>query len=136
MNVKVTHFFEASCERVFDAWLDPTKVGRFLFRTKTGVMEKIEIDPRVGGRYCIVENRNGKSAEHFGTYLEINRPHRLVFTMEDNVALRSTTVIVEIVAEGTGCRLTLTHEGVTEEFVEKVNAGWSGILDYLESEVA
>jgi uncharacterized protein YndB with AHSA1/START domain len=37
-----------------DAWLDPEKATKFLFARPGGEMVRVEIDPRVGGRYSIV----------------------------------------------------------------------------------
>ena len=79
-TVQVTGQFEASPERVFDAWLNPATAGKWLFATEKGQMVRVEIDPRVGGLYTIVERRDGVDVEHTGEYLEIDRPRRLVFT--------------------------------------------------------
>jgi uncharacterized protein YndB with AHSA1/START domain len=46
-TVRVSRHFEASAEHVFDAWLDPEKVGKFLFKTPAGEMQRVEIDPRM-----------------------------------------------------------------------------------------
>ena len=36
VSIRVSHRYEASPERVYDAWLDPAKAGKFLFATPTG----------------------------------------------------------------------------------------------------
>ena len=71
VDVRVTRRFGASPERVFDAWLDPERAGRFLYATAEGEMVRVEIDARVGGRFVIVERRDGQDVEHTGEYLEI-----------------------------------------------------------------
>jgi uncharacterized protein YndB with AHSA1/START domain len=82
--VKATREFTASAEVVLDACLDPQKTGKFLFAALTGVMKTVEIDARVGGRFCIIETRDGVEAEHVGEYLEINRPQHLRFSFGGN----------------------------------------------------
>jgi uncharacterized protein YndB with AHSA1/START domain len=130
--VQVTRKFSASAERVFDAWLDPNTVGKWLFATPTGKMVKIQIDPRIGGSYVIVEQRDGVDVEHVGEYLEIDRPRRLVFTLKvPKYCQENTKVTVEIRAPDSGCELTLTHEGVLPDYVASTTSGWSMILDHL-----
>jgi uncharacterized protein YndB with AHSA1/START domain len=132
VTVRVTHRFSASAERVFDAWLDPQKACKFLFATLTGQMVRVEIDARVGGVYCFVDRRNGEDVEHTGEYLEIDRPRRLVFTfLVPKYSQESTKVIIDILQQGTGCELTLTHEGVPPEYASPNEAGWTRILDAL-----
>jgi uncharacterized protein YndB with AHSA1/START domain len=127
--VRVTHRSGASAERVFDAWLDPKTAGRWLFATPTGQMVRVEIDARVGGRFIIVDRRDGEDIEHCGEYLEIDRPRRLVFTFGvPRYSPEMTRVCVEILAQGAGCELTLTHEGVLPEYTIRTQAGWTEIL--------
>ena len=56
-------------------------VREFLFTTATGEIVRCEIEGRVGGRYTIVDRRNGEDVLHEGTYLELARPGRIVFTL-------------------------------------------------------
>ena len=136
VTVQVRHRFEASAERVFDAWLDPEKARRFLFATPTGEMVRVDIDARVGGKFNITERRDGEDAEHVGEYLEIERPRRLVFNFGDNVALPVSKVTIEIVAPGSGCELTLTHERIPAEYETQTAEGWAGVLEGLEAAIA
>lgn len=135
-TVRVSRKFAHPPEAVFDAWLNPALAGKFLFATPTGIMKIVEIDAQVGGRFNIVETRDGEDAAHVGEYLEIDRPRRLVFSFGDDIAFDATTVTVEIVATPQGCELTLTHEGVLEQWVAQTNTGWSGILEGLDKALA
>lgn len=133
MQIRVTHSFAASAERVFDAWLDPERAGRWLFATPTGEMVRGEIDGRVGGAFDFVDRREGEDVEHVGEYVEIDRARRLVFTFGvPKYSPVRTRVTIDIEARGTGCDLTLTNEGVPAEWKEQSRDGWTGILASLD----
>lgn len=130
--VQVRRRFDASAERVLDAWLDAPRAAKFLFATPTGIMMRAEIDARVGGRFCFVDRRDGVDVEHVGTYLEIDRPRRLVFEFGvPQFSSDVTRVSIDVVAIGAGCELTLRHDGVLPDFVERTRQGWTGILEAL-----
>jgi uncharacterized protein YndB with AHSA1/START domain len=130
--LQVSRHFEASPERVFDAWLDPATAGKWLFATPTGKMVRLEIDARPGGSFVIVEQRDGEDVEHQGEYVEVDRPSRLVFTFAvPKYSPLVTEVELAILPAGSGCELTLTHEGVLEEWAASTEEGWRGILEGL-----
>jgi len=132
--VRVARRFDAPAERVFDAWLDPGRAGRFLFATPTGRMVRTDIDARVGGAFCFTDRRDGEDVDHVGTYLEIDRPRRLVFTFAvPKYSPQVTRVTIDIVPAGSGCELTLTHENVLPEWAAQTEAGWTRILEGLAS---
>ena len=134
--IRVARHFDASAERVFDAWLDPKTAGRWLFATRTGEMMRVEIDARVGGRFLFIDRRNGENMEHVGEYLEIDRPTRLVFTFAvPKLSPLYTRVFIDIVPARSGCELTLVHAGVLPEYETRVQSGWSEILNGLTSSV-
>jgi len=132
-TVRVTRRFDASPERVFDAWLDPAKARRFLFATPDGEMVKAEIDARVGGKFTFTDRRpEHGEIEHVGEYLEIDRPRRLVFSFAVPAYEPTfTKVAIDIAPAGAGCELTLTHEGVLPDYQAQTQQGWGMILDGL-----
>ena len=133
MQIRAIHSFAASAERVFDAWLDPERAGRWLFATPSGEMVRVEIDARVGGAFVFVDRREGEDVEHVGEYVEIDRARRLVFTFGvPKYSPVRTRVTIDIEARGTGCDLTLTHEGVSAAWVARTREGWTGILASLD----
>ena len=132
--VRVTRRFEASAERVFDAWIDPKTAGKWLFATPTGVMTRCEMDARAGGKFVLVDRREGEDVEHVGKYLEVDRPRRLVFTFTvPKYSPQETLVTIEIVPDGEGCELTLRHERVLTEWAAQTEQGWKTILDALNA---
>jgi len=122
---------------MFDAWLDPRRAGRWLFSTPRGQMVRVEIDARVGGAFVIVDRRDGEDVEHSGEYLEIERPKRLVFRfVVPKYSSLFTRVAIDIVPAGSGCNVTLVHEGVLDEYQKRTESGWQAILDALAKELA
>jgi uncharacterized protein YndB with AHSA1/START domain len=92
---------------------------------------------RIGGRYVIVERRDLGDVEHTGEYLEIDRPKRLVFTLVVPMfSSDATRISIDIVPVSAGsCDLTLTHEGVYQEYASRTQDGWSKILEGLQSSI-
>ncbi|HEY1036167.1 MAG TPA: SRPBCC family protein [Pseudoxanthomonas sp.] len=82
VDVSVQRVFPVPAERVFDAWLTPRLLGQWMFGP--GVRDekvlRLDVDPRVGGRFSMLVERDGTRIDHVGEYLVIDRPHRLSFT--------------------------------------------------------
>ncbi len=132
-TVRVTHRFTASADRVFDAWLDPALIGKWMFGPALRDEEvlRIAVDPRVDGAFSFLVRRQGAEIDHVGRYLEIDRPRRLAFTW--GIAGESadeSSVQVEIVSRDDGCELTLTHELHPKwaDFGDRTQHGWTTML--------
>jgi uncharacterized protein YndB with AHSA1/START domain len=138
LSLSVSRIFDASPEIVFDAWLDAESVAQWLFATPGGVMERVHIEPRVGGMFEVFERRGEQLATHFGTYVEIDRPRRLAFDFATERDGAATRVTITFEAHGRGCLVTLTHEldAAWAEYQDRVKAGWVGILEGLEGALA
>lgn len=133
--VTVTHRFAASAERVYRAWLDPEIARQFLYTTATGEIVRCEINARVGGGYVIVDRRHGEDILHEGTYLELDPPRRIVFTLRvPKYSPDEDRVTIDIKPLDTGCELTLTTQ-TSDEWAEATSRGWAMILEVLEQTV-
>ena len=128
-RVEVTTTIRAPRERVFDAWLNPDRLARFLCAGDTHVA-RIEVEARVGGAFRVVMANDKGSSDHRGQYLEIQRPERLRFTWASpatNGADTDVTVTFETTDEGT--RVTLVHVGLPDATAAgRHDSGWQSIL--------
>ncbi len=72
VQVRVVRSFAAPAERVFDAWLDPTSIGKWMCGPALRDEEvlHLEIDPRVGGKFSFLVRRQGTEIDHVGTDTE------------------------------------------------------------------
>lgn len=129
----VRHSYSSSPERVFDAWIDPAVTRRWLFATPDGEIVRCDLDPRPGGALVITDRRGGDDVEHRGAFVEIERPHRLVFTFGvPKYSSLETTVRLHFAPAGSGCDLTLVHEGVPPEWATSTEQGWRDLFASLD----
>ncbi|MEO5960629.1 MAG: SRPBCC family protein [Opitutaceae bacterium] len=133
----VLHRFTVQAERVFDAFLDVSLLGHWMFgpAVREERIVRLELEPKVGGRYSFVVDRQGIEVDHIGEYLEIDRPRRLVFTWATRDSLPDTSrVIVEIIPLDSGCEVKLTHAMSADgaAYVDKAAGAWTRMLSALE----
>ena len=135
--VRVQRRYTHPPERVFDAWLDPALLGRWMFGPAIREEEivRLSTDPRVGGAFSFVVRRQGVEIDHVGEYLEIDRPRRLAFTWgtADNLP-ETSRVAIDIVGRDGGCELTLIHEMDAKwaDYAARTESGGRKMLDAIE----
>ncbi len=135
-TVRVTRGFLSKPDKIYDAWLNPAIATKFLFSTPDGDMQKVEIDAKEGGKFTVIEKRNGEDVEHNGTYEKLQRPDRIVFTFAvPKYSTEETRVTLDFTPDGNGSQITLVHEGVLPEHAEKTENGWTKMLNGLASVV-
>jgi uncharacterized protein YndB with AHSA1/START domain len=138
IKIHVSQTYKALPTTVYDAWLNPEIARRFLFATDDGRVIRAEIDPRVGGRFFIVDRRPTGDAFHQGVFLELKRPRRMVFSFSvEEHDHNCDRVEIDIEPLGTGCRLTLAHEMCAEwaQHEEKTRRGWAHVIEGLDREL-
>lgn len=135
--VRVTRAYSYPADRVFDAWLDPKMIGRFMFGShlRDEKVVHLRTDAHVGGTFSFLVTRQGQRIDHIGRYEVIERPHKLVFTWSiAPEAIDASRVTVEIVPRGAACELTLSHELAPgwEDYAERTKGGWTRMTDELD----
>ncbi len=131
--VSVGKAFNASAEQVFDAWLDPAMVPQW-FAPGLGDMTRIDIDRRLGGVFNLDQRRGDSIVHHWGVYLELDRPNRLVFTWCVDDAEDEDIVSIDISPTETGCEVTIRHQidAAHADYADATRQGWSHMLEGLE----
>jgi len=132
--------FSASIERVFDAWTK-TEILAQWFGPQGAVVSHAENDLSVGGKYIIeITSPDGNNIKHFGQYVQITRPHTLIFSwMLENQPCggsaglcAETLVSLEFKSLETATELTLTHERLPgKQAYDGHKFGWNSSFDSL-----
>ncbi len=118
-------------DRVFDAWLDPASLARWMGTGEGAVVTALE--PKVGGKFRIVMRHRGGEVEHWGEYVAIDRPSFLSFTwLSVNTDHRPTLVTVELLERDDSTELILTHRQLPPSQVDSHRRGWTAIVAALE----
>jgi uncharacterized protein YndB with AHSA1/START domain len=133
-TVTVRREIAAPAETLFDAWLDAEQLGTWM-RPRVISDTRAETDPREGGPFRIVMVRDGSDIVHQGTYREIDRPSRLVFTWSSPATdHRDSVVTVTFEPLETGSTMVEIHQiGLPDEESRASHTeGWSDALAELE----
>ena len=133
-SVRVSRQVAAGPERIFDAWLDAGQARAFLFADRMWDAISSKIDARVGGNFRVVRQCDGEEVEYAGQYLEIDRPHRLVFSLfVERYAHQDDRVIVELAPVGGQSLLVLTHELSVADPMQRlrIRREWTRVVDRL-----
>jgi len=138
LSMETSRVIAAPRERVFDAWLDPEMLARFMMPKPGMSIPEARSDAREGGRFRIVMRAGDQDMPHEGTYKEINRPNRLSFTWEGPFStVEDSTVTLDFDEVQDGTKVTLRHvRFVDEESRESHKSGWAGILQALDEALA
>ena len=108
-ELEMTRSFDASATRVFDAWTSPEHLPHWMLGPDGWTMTVCEIDLRPGGAWHFAwSNTNGAEMEMHGSYVEVERPTRLVTTESWGGGWPETVNTLTLVEEADG-HTTLTQ---------------------------
>jgi uncharacterized protein YndB with AHSA1/START domain len=134
LELTVNRTISASREKVFNAWLSPEMLAKFMRTPSSGEFSKVKNDPVKGGRFSIVMLAADKEIPHAGTYLEIDPYSRLSFTWESPYSLDDSVVTIDLSEPAPG-KTEITLKQVkfrSEEARAGHEGGWNAILDNFE----
>jgi uncharacterized protein YndB with AHSA1/START domain len=143
VSLIVRRTIQASASRLFDAWTRPEHLRSWWGPANVECTEA-EVDLNVGGRYKLANRLpDGTLIWIRGEFLEISRPHRLVYTWSTDAEDASRDVddaeqvTVRFEARGdASTEVIVVHERVTPADREQHEIGWLGCFDGLEAHVA
>ena len=131
-DVLLRYHFLTPPEAVFDAWLKPELIRKWLFVGPASEIVSVELDPTEKGKFSIVEldKQTNTRIDHHGEYIVIYRPHELMFRLFVPEKFPGESVVnVKIKTDGKGCELTLTQ---TAEATGITEASWKKMLEQLK----
>lgn len=140
LELRTQRMLPASPEEVFDAYTDPEKqkVWFSILDETPGIVE-ITTDLRVGGQQVAVWGPDEQSVfREVQTFLEIDRPHRLVTestgTGPDGMTM-TTRITVTFEARGEATLMSVVQSGFPVPEVRDFFAGevWIGAFDRIEA---
>ncbi|QYK43006.1 MAG: SRPBCC domain-containing protein [Paracoccaceae bacterium] len=134
LTMTVSHSVTAPPGRVYEAWLDPAILSRFMLPCTGGRQAEVHNDPRTGGTFRIVMFDGETAIPHHGTYLELVPDERLRFTWVSPHSVEGSVVTVALTAEGQGTRIELRQDRFASEGLRDGHLkGWTVILGELQA---
>ena len=139
LELTINRTIPASREAVFNAWLSPEILAKFMTTPKgASAPARVNDDPVKGGRFSIVMMNGDKEIPHAGTYLEIDPHSRLVFTWESPYSLDDSVVTIDLTEPAPGSTvLSLRHVKFRSvEARDGHHEGWTAIIGNLVKQLA
>jgi uncharacterized protein YndB with AHSA1/START domain len=138
-SLRIVRKFKVAPEVVFDTFTKPDSM-RVWWTDQT----TFDIDLRVGGRWTIIREEGDETYTMTGEYLEVQRPHRLRYTIAmPQFSPNSDTITITIEdRDATGCIVIFEQAGpdIAQELQEvqagKISAseeGWQQGFDLMEA---
>ncbi len=133
LELTVIRKIPAPVKTVFEAWLDPQALAKFI-KPMDGMPDcTVEVDAREGGEFLIVMKVGDSYMPVRGTFKTIQRYDKLAFTWLSAHTVAESTVSLTFRELGPSeTELTLHHVGFpNEEARNNHKGGWSAIAEAL-----
>ncbi|MCK8463712.1 SRPBCC domain-containing protein [Aliiroseovarius sp. S1339] len=139
LSLEITRHIPYPPERVFDAWLDPKMLSKFMIAGAGVTVPEASADAKVGGRFKIIMRvPDAGDLPHEGEYRIIDRAKKLQFTWESHASTSENSVVtLDLKPKDGGTDLRLKHVRFpSEESRDNHTGGWTAILAKLDEVLA
>ena len=137
LSLTVSRQINAPVEAVFNAWLSPEMMARFMTPGEGMSVEDAIADPVEGGSFSLNMIAGDKRLPHGGTYKVIKPHSTIVFSWNSPFSVDDTRVTLSFSAKDGGTHVTLNHvKFADEETRDNHKGGWTKILESLETALA
>lgn len=134
LELTVSRTIPAPRAKVFEAWLSPAMLAKFM-GPPSGVSEEAVVsnDPVKGGSFSIVMKTPERDVPHTGIYKEIDPHSRLAFTWASPHSLDDSLVTIDFAEPQPGqTAITLKQVKFKSESTRDGHIkGWNAIIDNL-----
>ncbi len=124
----ISKIIGAPAEKVFDSWLIPAVVGRWMFdpSVQSGKVIELMSNVRPRGDFTYRVTRAGKEVVITGIYQVIDRPRHLEFTwQEDKGPETLVTLQLESYQDRTRMRVSLKLDAALANHADNIKQLWS-----------
>lgn len=133
LRLLVDRVIAAPPEQVYNAWLNPALLAKFMRPGPDMGTPEVSNEPREGGRFEIIMKAGDERLPHHGTYKTLTPHSQIVFSWESAWSPSKSEVTLDIRPESTGSHITLTHVTFFDEGKrDNHQAGWGQILIALD----
>lgn len=133
LTVNITQKIQAPIKKVFDAWLNPKMLSKFILPMPGMPEPQVQNDAREGGSFSILMQVGDNKIPHTGKYLEISSPNKLIFSWVSPFSVDGSKVTLLFSEAGDNTtKVELTHvRFIDAEHRDNHEGGWGHILDSL-----
>lgn len=133
LSLQVSRTIQAPIEDIYNAWLDPLMLSKFMLPAQSVSVVKAENDPNVGGTFDIIMSTPEQDIPHSGEYKILHPYSQIVFTWESPFSIEGSTVTINLKQTENGTHLELIHvKFPSEESRANHEGGWTAILVCLD----
>jgi uncharacterized protein YndB with AHSA1/START domain len=131
IELTISRSIDAAPREVFDAWVDPAKVGEWFGGAR------VIMNPVVDGLYYLGVQHQDRNWAHHGRFLRLERPSLVEQTwMSESTRGLESIVRFEITPRGACSEVTIRHTGLpNDEEGRSHESGWASVLEAADKQL-